>query len=53
VDAAERFIALLVGIVTVLGLMGAGLVFLMRISMRMGQLVERLDSHIVSQDRIQ
>jgi hypothetical protein len=51
VSPAERFIALLAGILTVISLMGAGLVILVRISMRTGQLVERLDSHIASQNK--
>jgi hypothetical protein len=50
-SSAERAVALLVGILTVISLMGAGLAILVRISMRTGQLVERLDSHIDNQDR--
>lgn len=43
---AERFVALLVGIVAILGGIGAMLRVLIRISWRMGELVTRFGDHV-------
>jgi predicted PurR-regulated permease PerM len=49
--STEHFVALLVSILTAVGLMGAGLVFLIRISVSTGRLVERVDTHIENEDK--
>ena len=41
-----RMIGVLAGLSAILSFLGAGLVLLARISLRMGQLLERLDGHI-------
>jgi C4-dicarboxylate-specific signal transduction histidine kinase len=50
--SAERFIALLVGIIAILGGIGAMIRLLVTISMRVGQVVQRFDDHIKSDDEI-
>jgi hypothetical protein len=42
----EHFVALLVGVLTIIGLVGGALRVLWQISWRMGQLVERFDNHM-------
>lgn len=49
---AERFFALLVAILTAIGLLGAGLRFLLTISWRMAQLVERFADHVDNSTRM-
>lgn len=51
-SAGERFVALLAGLFACLAVAGAGLRYLVVISARMGQLVERLDGHLQDADRI-
>lgn len=43
--ATEHFVALLVGVLTIIGLVSGALRVLWQISWRMGQLVERFDNH--------
>ena len=45
-SSADRFVALLVGIIAILSGLGAGLRLLWRISWQTGQLVTRLDLHL-------
>lgn len=46
VTALERYIALAIGLITIIG-------FLWRIAYSTGQLVQRIDNHIIQDDRIQ
>jgi hypothetical protein len=52
VTSTERFIALLVGIIAILTGISGMLVFLARISYKLGQLVQRFGDHVLSADRI-
>lgn len=50
-SGTDRFIALLAGIVTIIGALAAMLRVLMKISWEMGQLVQRFDDHVKASDR--
>jgi hypothetical protein len=50
--SAERFVALLVGILTIIGALAAAIRVLIRISWQMGQLVQRFGDHVTDASRI-
>lgn len=49
---AERFVSLLVGILTVMGLIGACLRILLTISWNTAKLVEQFNDHVRDDDKI-